>query len=299
MLLRNPRRGFTLIEAIVVIAIVAVLIGILIPAVQKVRETAVRLESCNNLKQIGLALHQHDAAKRRLPGMDDPLNVRAYDINLASAGLPDPNADVGPLAALLPYIDGEVPSDRPTIRKVYLSPGDPTLSLDKPPGPPSSYGLNMAALEGRPNLAAGFPDGVSNTIAGTERYFHSYSTNGVDGPNAPRIDCYSLYHGLLPALLGDGGDGTRRATFADRGYYAEVVPLTGADLVTRPSVPGQTFQVRPKPLSAWSAVPQTPFAAGLPTLMFDGSVRTVSPGVDENLFWGAVTRNRGEALGDW
>lgn len=69
--------------------------------------------------------------------------------------------------------------------------------------------------------------------------------------------------------------------------------------VTRPSVPGQTFQVRPKPPDAWSGVPQTPFAAGLPALMFDGSVRTVSPKVDPSLFWGAVTRDKGEVLTDW
>ena len=256
------RKGFTLMEVLVVIAISAVLIALLLPAIQAVREAATRIRSQNNLRQIILATHHfasdHDGRMPSIDGNESSANPGGYSF----------------FAALYVYLER---NDR-----LFISPADPSVDMAISRGP-CSYAANGQLFCGDPSLKRSIPDGTTNTIGLAEHY----STN-----------CQGQYY--MWGASQDGG-GTRRATFADR-FAGDNVPVTAGSPPTSGPMWGRwTFQVRPSPYETKCipSIAQTPHYGGMLVTMVDGSSRVISPGVSPAVYWAAVTPAGGEILDDW
>jgi prepilin-type N-terminal cleavage/methylation domain-containing protein len=272
------RNGMTLVEVLVVIAIIAVLITLTVPAVMKAREAALRVESMNNLRQISLALQDFASTENgRLPSIDG--NRRS------------PNPGISVHGALLPYIDqGNAYNQLPgnpvfLLVKTYVSPADPTSQEAIAKGQEvSSYAANAQAFRDSPRLPASFPDGTSGTILFAEHY--AFDCQGV-----------SFYSFLSQYAIGGMW---RRASFADA---LDIIPVT-REIPPPPtstaSVPGFTFQVAPFRKQCDPTIAQTPQSSGMLVAMADGSVRSLARRMGETTYWAAVTPAGGEIPGnDW
>jgi prepilin-type N-terminal cleavage/methylation domain-containing protein len=214
------RRGFTLIELLVVIAIIAILIGLLLPAVQKVREAASRTQCTNNLKQLGLALHNYNDTLGSFPGARDPwpapFSAQAHllpfveQANLQNLVNFNPPAGPGDLT----YSGVNAAAAAFTV-KLFLCPSDGI----SPKVPGCAYGAsNYYCNVGTGMSAAGVYDGDYVTGDGVFLLTHPIRiTDITDGTS--NTAC------LSEALLGDGQSG---GTNVQR----EAIMLSGSTLTT-------------------------------------------------------------------
>jgi prepilin-type N-terminal cleavage/methylation domain-containing protein/prepilin-type processing-associated H-X9-DG protein len=315
----RSRPAFTLIELLVVIAILAILVGLLLPAVQKVRAAASRAKCQNNLKQLGVAVHNCNDANQKLPPLCGPF----------------PQTGTGTYNSLhfwlLPYLEQEnlyksaaVPGgyDESTARvdqtvvPVFLCPADPSSPTGVladaanvgyfTPLAKTNYGANAQVFAscggppsytctgtpGQASLQKTFQDGTSNTILFTEKYGQCEAQLSLNGG---ATYCGSAW-GRQVFLPGPYNANTLGSSFGP--YFA----FANRFLVG----PNYTFQVQPSP---WNNTtngvcdyrrPNSPHAGGINVVLGDGSVRFVQAGVSGTTWWAAVTPAGGETPGpDW
>jgi Tfp pilus assembly protein PilE len=291
---RQIRSAFTLFQLLIVIAILAILIGLLLPAVQKVREAAARSQSSNNLKQMVLGLHNyHDtygtfpsgvddkhfsASSRLLPFLEQQ-NV-FMKINFKKAIDDDANAEA-----------------RRLLIKVFISPRDAVLQV-KPEWGPTNYLYNdlVFYLNSKEKIA-GITDGLSNTIALGE-------TLKGDGQNKA-VDVRRQYVLLKKEDLKNTGPDTGVKYFKDD---KNIAGDRCASWMDGRFLQG-TFNGKLKPNDERPDV-SCGGVSGVSALrsdrsivqvgMCDGSVRSVAAGLAHTTWKAAMTPAAGDILGnDW
>ena len=162
----RTRAGFTLFQLLVVIAVITILIALLLPAVQKVRQAATRTHSINNLRQIGIALHSHQDAYGVLPyGVDE------NHFSTAARILPfvEQQNVFKMLDFTKPIGDEANAAGRKVVIPVYLSPRDPLKQVRDDSGA-TNYLYNdlVFSLNSKAKIPASFPDGTSLTVMAGE-----------------------------------------------------------------------------------------------------------------------------------
>lgn len=270
------------------LSIIAVCLALLLPAVQKVRETATRLKSQNQLRQISLATHNYlSGHDEKLPGW----------VIFRLDQLPNLPRSSGLFTPIMPYLEGDIARVTRTYDPsytvlLYVGPADPSYDPTRPGD--ISYASNFQAMRMGMTLGASFPDGLSNTIGLAERY-----ARGTKGEDWCSVEYQKGFHQRVDELgrpVVFTNPSVRRATFADP-TYDDVLPVTDpATGTTRPSIPGMTFQSRPKLRECDYRVAQSPHTT-MNCVMMDGSLRTISPSVSPAAFWSAVTPAGGEVIG--
>jgi prepilin-type N-terminal cleavage/methylation domain-containing protein len=284
MVRTNERRGFTLIELLVVIAIIAILIGLLLPAVQKVREAAARMSCSNNLKQVGVALHGYASASQdRLPPMLDrgPNGTPAYWMPFWYSLYPHIEQDA--LYKRARGTDGWGNGVATTVVKPLLCPSDPSHNNAGATGwAATSYAPNyyVFALSNTYDTSKGvyinsskyvignIPDGTSNTVGVVER-FASFPAYGWSNAN------------VYPMSASYWGWNSQGSTYGVWGLYTPQcnVNATGSN-------PAHPYYPNTRHTS-------------MQTLLMDGSVRGVTASVNSNTWRFACQPDDGQVLGNW
>jgi prepilin-type N-terminal cleavage/methylation domain-containing protein len=284
---RLARIGFTLIELLVVIAIIAVLIGLLVPAVQKVRDAAARTQCTNNLHQLGLAVHNYASARNsKIPQMWFPDPYSGY-------GTSNPYLTGTLHFFLLPYLEqdnvynlaqGNAANMASTVVPVFVCPADFSLdsNIQRYGFASTSYAGNLLVFDprGSKTIVTAFPDGTSNTVIFAERYkVCAPSWGGYTGP------AWAMH----PSYVGHGWD-TPAFGWHDYGIGYDPSFSNG-------SMP---FQVAPALAACDWTVTQGAHTGTMQVGLGDGSVRGVTASVSVTTWVNACNPNDGNPLGpDW